>query len=316
MAFYSQNCRNLYQTIIVFSLFITLAFFYGFGIALGYFNIFIWGGILAYADLYLKRQAFRPNLIQAVDQPQPLPQEGHLHLNPEALQLHLGHTTHTASVHQSASTSAKKLIRLYGHAQSALLKVRIDGLRQQVESEPESPRKQVAIRCIDRLRDNPYLDSESKVNLNQLLGLAWVAICDDERREGSKEDAVNMLIEGLCEIQRGYNIPQDWSSEDIVICWPGSFNKIIEKLAGIHPGVKMQYITRAGASAKLRQLVKEKAKDFRHNNPSIDDDGLWETIKPVVADELYDEYQSVFLEGQNSPEFTAIIDAGEYALDM
>ena len=72
-------------------------------------------------------------------------------------------------------------------------------------------------------------------------------------------------MEGLYEIQRGYNFDKQGrekeggTDEDKFICAAGTFNKIIEKLDGLHPDVKVLVITWNGLNAKLPKVIEEKA---------------------------------------------------------
>ena len=87
-----------------------------------------------------------------------------------------------------------------------------------------------------------------------------MAIHDDEKRIGSVEYAKTQFVEGLCEIQRGYNLSEAGvyqGGEDQFICSMGTFNKLIEKLVSIHPDCQIRFITRETASLKLPIVVRE-----------------------------------------------------------
>ena len=185
---------------------------------------------------------------------------------PAAAVFNLQQSTHTASVHQSVSASAKNLNTLYsGQIDSG---EKLNNVITEISAwlntatADEFSNLPPAQRCFSRITAENYYhrDETSKVSIKQLLALAWLAIHDGERRICSLEDAKPLFIEGLYEIQRGYN--KNAGNDDLSICAAGTFNKIVEKLAGIHPAVEVLFITQAGASAKLPIVVNEAAINF------------------------------------------------------
>ena len=67
------------------------------------------------------------------------------------------------------------------------------------------------------------------MNTLELLALSWLAVNDNGVRTGSFDDAKNQFIEGLYEIQRGYNLSEagvDLHGSDVFICSGGTFNKV------------------------------------------------------------------------------------------
>ena len=127
-----------------------------------------------------------------------------------------------------------------------------------------------AKRCFPRLTavDYTFTDPESLVSTRQLLALAWIAIHDESKRHSGTtlDHAKALLLEGLYEIQRGYNISgnnvDNNAPNDLSICVAGTFNKIIEKLQGVHSSVKIDYITMEGAALKLQAVVREEAMSY------------------------------------------------------
>ncbi len=110
-----------------------------------------------------------------------------------------------------------------------------------------------------------YTDPTSGVNTRELLALSWLAVNDDGVRTGSFDDAKNQFIEGLYEIQRGYNLSEagvDLHGSDVFICSGGTFNKLLEKLSGVHPDVTIEFITPELAALKLPIIVKEEVVSY------------------------------------------------------
>lgn len=228
-------------------------------------------------------------------------------------------STHTASVHKSVSESAAQLMQVYG--QGLDLEKLILELTTYVEGLDDSAKHQAAKRGIKRLADFAYVfeDQVSGVSTRQLLALSWMAIHDDAKRQGSVQDAKAMFIEGLYEIQRGYNIDVqgcDDGEDDKPICTAGTFNKLLEKLQGIHPDVHVLYITKQGASNKLPIVVKgqllaylktasaEVLETFQKAQEISEE--LWTEIRANIKAELND-YKPAFA---SEAEFDAFIDAG------
>ena len=131
--------------------------------------------------------------------------------------------------------------------------------------------------CIERITPYNYsFTDSSSVSTRQLLALAWAAIHDSDKCTANLEDRKALFIEALYEIQRGYNIDEhnvDDGGEDKPICAAGTFNKLLEKLNGIHEDVHVYYITQSGASAKFPILAKEQALAYLQSlsNPLLSD---------------------------------------------
>jgi hypothetical protein len=172
------------------------------------------------------------------------------------------------------------------------------------------------------------------VSTRQLLALAYTAINDASKRSGSLADAQYLFVEGLYEIQRGYNLDDaghDRGGEDRPICTGGAFNKLMEKLNGIHQDVEVYYITQEGASSKfirlaaahadayLQSLVAGTANDYRRVKDLLQElktDGsltpIWEKIKAGVERELWDEFKEAYGDNPHHHQFLALIDNGQY----
>jgi hypothetical protein len=179
----------------------------------------------------------------------------------------------------------------------------------------------------------PYTDRVSNVSINQLMALAWIAIHDKTARIGTFGDAKQQLIEGLYEIQRGGNLSEsgvDNNAQDSPICTSGTFNKLCEKLAGLHPYVLVIYITKAGMANKLPIVAIEEAQDYlnklevgseeylalQDNISKEDMQPVWDKIESEVRKRLFDEFGSLFPYGIDSPSFVEIVAQGIDALEI
>ncbi len=254
-----------------------------------------------------------------------------------------GHqSTHTASVHQAVSDSATKLAKRYKAIidNTAELTTVILQVKDYVQSLPADPsgKNEAAKRCVERITadDYAFTDPRSQVTIRQLLALTFQAIKNRNTRVGSCEDADAMVqfVEGLYEIQRGYNLSDtgvDKGGNDRAICRPGAFNKLIEKLQGIDPDCEIRFITIETASLKLPIVVREEAIRYMKSlsDPStaedlraftrlisqVKEDGvaaIWDQIKGNVADRMFDEFGSLF-QNRDHHAFTNLIEAGQFA---
>ena len=248
-----------------------------------------------------------------------------------------GQSTHTASIHHSVSTSATKLWDRY---QAKLPKNKVEEIittiKKDIANLSDTLIDKAAKNCIERITKDNYIftDSKSKVTLKQLLALFYLAINDDKTRLGSLEDAKKQFIIGLYEIQRGYNLSAgglDDKQEDRPICTAGTFNKLMEKLSGVHPDVELLFITKETATLKLPIIIREEVKNYlqKLSKPETKEgfhsfiilleqllkegiEIIWNKIKPKVADRLFDEFKSVYDNNKENPDFLGLVDAGQY----
>jgi hypothetical protein len=245
-------------------------------------------------------------------------------------------STHTSSVHRTVSESATKLIHRYPNVMDpTTLNQLITTISAEINALPDgNPQNEAAKRCMVRLGspEYAYTDASSGVNTRELIALSWRAIHDDEVRVGNLADATRQFVEGLYEIQRGYNLSptgEDLQGEDSTICSAGTFNKLMEKLKGIHPDVDIEVISSTLATLKLPIVVKEEVNHYlaARANPStvseltqftqqiaqIKEEGvevIWDAIKDRVAMRIFDEFGSLYND-QNDPRFTGFIEAGK-----
>lgn len=249
-------------------------------------------------------------------------------------------STHTASVHQSVSESATKLLVRYrlmlegAGREDILNKIKVYVCRL----DNRSLKNRAAKRCVQRIIATNYIFSDpiSKISFQELLALVFLGIQDDKNRLGDKEDAYLQFIEGLYEIQRGYNLSEtgvDQGGLDKPICMAGTFNKLIEKLQSIHPDCEARFITEKIASLKLPTVVHKAViqhwnlkalshpkatKNFLFFTSLIKEittnlfEISWHKIKVQVAESMLDEFNSLYPSGIKDPKFIGLIEAGEY----
>ena len=118
---------------------------------------------------------------------------------------------------------------------------------------------------------------------------------------------------------------------DRPICIAGTFNKLMEKLNGIHEDVAMLYITTSGASAKFPKLAEAEALNYLQSlsNPEtleqyqaikyllkqIETSGslmpIWHDIQEVVKTKLWDEFKEAY-GNINNPHFLSLLENGQY----
>lgn len=245
--------------------------------------------------------------------------------------LNMPQSTHTASVHQSVSESALRLMGRYQKNTSEnMVKNIISYLK---DCPPGHIKNESALRCIAKITSPNYefVDPVSQVSIQKLLLLCLHAISDEKMRLSNYQDALNLLIEGLYEIQRGYNLDEkgiDKGGEDLSICRAGAFNKLIEKMQGIHPDCQVKYISAELASLKLPIVVHEEVINyltlfafpkntlnlmmFTELLNKLQFDGLeilWNQIKPQVSNRISNEFSSVFPKASTFNEF---IENGKY----
>ena len=248
-------------------------------------------------------------------------------------------STHTASVHETVTQSAKNLNAIYGTniADTELDKI-IEAMSTWLTAiRGDSLEITAAKRCFPRLTawDYFFTDPGSEVSTKQLLALVWVAIHDEKMRLGTLEDAKALFINGLYEIQRDDNISEagvdDNEPREFPICASGTFNKIMEKLSGLHPAVEVCYITSDGAGKKFRIVVNETAMAYlrslantpegyqrllaligtiKEPNNGNSAEPIWDIIKDEVTDRMFDEFKSLFNNNKHSFKFSGLMNTG------
>lgn len=256
----------------------------------------------------------------------------------EEIDFNWKHSTHTASVHQTVSASATRLQMRYKNTLSEQgINAILDEIIAWIQNADTLTNKtNIAKRCFHRLNNDEFIfeDPESKITINTLLALVWLAIHDDAIRQCSQEDARALLLEALYEIQRGDNLDvagRDDGQDDRPICPGGTFNKLLEKLVGIHPDAHITFMTKLTASTKLPRVVKEEVirylrslpsavgdEQIVHRNALIDsiiegiDAPLWNQISTIISDRMFEEFGALFDNEQTGRSFVDFIAAGQY----
>lgn len=246
-------------------------------------------------------------------------------------------STHTASIHNSISASATKLWAYYAKELTvSKIEEIITRIKTDISNLPDTVVNKAAKRCIKRITQDIYsfTDPVSKITLRQLLVLSYLGIHDDEKRLGHREDAYKQFIDGLYEIQRGYNLSAegiDNEQADLPVCTAGTFNKLMEKLSGIHPDVELLFITKETATLKLPIIVREELKNYLEKLSKPETtvgfhyfikllqqllengiDIVWSKIKPQVADRLFDEFKSIYQDNRENLDFLDLVESGQY----
>ena len=256
--------------------------------------------------------------------------------------LNYSQSTHQQSIHESVSESAYKLnIRYSKLIENDKLDKVINNLSKDIKNFFSSNKifiknkEEAVIRCLDRITNIEYtfLDENSGLSVRELLALVYIAINDSSLRVGSLDNAIENIIEGLYEIQMGDNIvfvdegSKDY--DDSPICTSGTFNKLIEKLQGIHPDCELRFISKSTASLKLPIIAKEEAKkyldDFFESNlrnyficenliRSLESEGIeviWAYINDAVCDRAYNEFKIIY-PNKTSKAFIEFMDNAKY----
>ncbi|PJD95490.1 MAG: hypothetical protein CK426_09310, partial [Legionella sp.] len=238
-------------------------------------------------------------------------------------------STHTASVHRSVSASAARLMENYGTGLN--LAATIEKIKSDVNGLNNSFKHLAVKRCIEHIASpyNTFTDL-SGVTTRQLLALAYLAIHDESKRQGTREEAQALFINGLYEIQRGYNLDaqgiDNQSPHDAPICLAGTFNKLMEKLNGIHPDVELCFITHEGLGLKFPKVAEdcvcnhlnhlaspETATGYVIVKKLLDSNGLepiWDKIKAAVEARLWDEFKEAYANNPEDQRFRVMIEHG------
>ncbi len=247
-------------------------------------------------------------------------------------------STHTTSVHRSVARSLLKLKSSYGE------KLNIDEMVSQVQMEinflsDDEFVYRAAKRSITYLlqMSETVMEPLSKVSIRELLALVYCAIHDKSKRDGTLEDAKKLFIEGLFQIQRNDNLSQDEIEEntsehltDDPICPGGVFNKMMEKLSGIHADVSVIFVTSELASLKFPKILRQhtlKYLDEQSIKPNFDfllktlkkENGsiasIWPAIQSDVQETVWHEFSQAFSDNPYDKRFKDFFETGaEFSL--
>jgi hypothetical protein len=206
-------------------------------------------------------------------------------------------STHTESVHESASKSARKLYDTYkykidSHKKFTLVISQLNAWASQLSPErfiKEDARYANYIaparRAITRLLQPGWTheDPVSGITVRQLMAMVWLGTHDLsklpqappkmdalEKQNFNQEilcNAEKAMLEGFYDIQRGYNNNDTFSdngaAHDISICPPGNFNKLVQILRFCqHADVEIIYYTFDTARDKLQALIRTETLEY------------------------------------------------------
>ena len=241
-------------------------------------------------------------------------------------------STHTTSVHQSVSESAKRLLKKYT--------VRIkdpkdaDQIIQQLNTiviSSPSTLMSIAAKKYWALMQNDvfsgFIDPTSKITLKQMLTLFYLALTQSKLSETERNQ---FIIRILFELQRDGNIDKHGidsaGQQDFPSCASGAFNKFVYALHGIDDCVNVIMLTKTDASSKLMFLTQKMMFDVIKNrifaahsqgktltmetiNEGMTDE-LWEELKPMIREAINNEFGSLF---KNEADLMEFIDPAQYA---
>jgi hypothetical protein len=231
-------------------------------------------------------------------------------------------STHTTSVHQSSSASAKKLSEYYQDQLNDNEDQVISKIKNYINNLGNSLKEKSAKTCIKRIiqGDIEFYDSSSRVSLKQLIALFHLAVHDTKACTADLEEGQKSLVNALYEIQRGYNLSEtgvdDNNEKDRPICMSGAFNKLIEFISPIHQACQMIFMSSETATLKLPIIVKEKTLAYLKNNDlkvineRIWEKVIWPKIKKAVAKAMFSEFSGLYGKGEDDEQFIALVDSG------
>jgi hypothetical protein len=248
----------------------------------------------------------------------------------EAPLINHAQSTHLSSVHRSVSESASRLKARYADID---IETTILAIRDEVNALDASHRHQVAKSAILNLCHPGYTFTDaSGVSTRELLALVYTAINDEETRLGLREDGFSSFLDALYEIQRGYNIERNdpETAADSSICTGGTFNKLIEKMVGVHPdaciiflnaqtaGLRLERFAYVEAMQYLENLASTKTaeefENFIHVLHGIEEHGLdfiFEEFAPHLARHFFPEYETLYPLGKDDPRFLLLIEVAK-----
>jgi len=248
--------------------------------------------------------------------------------------------THTTSVHQSVSASAKRLHHLYAESvlnrrfqyditlsRSSIAKLVKSYDKKLVGAQNDETITSEVIESVNKLKKSTLADPVSGVKLADLFDLCIQAIWDSERcREGVTEEvAISCLYAALYEIAREYSMNDEGVDMgyrgSMRACEGGAFNKLIEAMAKIHTQCEVNFITPATAALKLPFVVKSCLLEQIQRNEHIDisflkNEGMgdiWDQIKSQVLERMEHEFGSIYpkVGDQTNETLLALVDAGQ-----
>ncbi|BBB15389.1 uncharacterized protein RVIR1_09090 [Candidatus Rickettsiella viridis] len=254
-----------------------------------------------------------------------------------SLPINRAQSTHLTSIHRSLSESAKKFFIKYAETISNdELDRQFNTIVLELERELSTclTNRQYIQSAINALKgiisQADFVEPQSGLSLKTLFFSLWQGIHDESERIGNLVDAKNQLIEGLYEIQRGGNIDaygHDNGLADEPICCLGAFNKLLEKLLGVHSFVNLVIINYELALIKFPIIVNEEIEyyllndgfdNFLSNYDTLKEEGvavIWQNIEAKVKEKLLDEFSSIYTDsrtGETNSQFAALLESHAY----
>ena len=256
-----------------------------------------------------------------------------------SVRLNTRQSARQTSLRLSAHNSVVRLFNRYEHEVSGdnLKKVIDEMIAYTRTLLSGSQKNEAAKRYIEETTSSDDIDitpfSKPKITRKQLLASTFLAIHDKGHCTANLDDARLRFVEGLYEIQRGYNLSEeglDTGGPDERICLLGECNKLIEKLVGIHPDAKISFVTLEMASLKLPVVVREEVSNYISNICTVNKllllykmerqgvDAIWNSIFLNIAVRIFDEFHDGHLfhklDGSSAfdASFPELIDSGRY----
>lgn len=165
-----------------------------------------------------------------------------------------------------------------------------------------SPKKLTAKKVLNEFLQEKNTDSASGLTFKKLFILTWLAVHDVRLRQGTLQDALALLEDGLFEMQGG-----------------ASFDNLLDKFAGVHPDVRLETSSKTLAQVKLAVLVKEEVLNYQnalnaslpyqsifHKKYEVDD--IWNSIREAVKRRVFEEFSNLFQSYQD-PDLDSLVDS-------
>ena len=240
-------------------------------------------------------------------------------------------STHTSSINISALSSAENLFKTY---QSKLNR---NIHRKIYHSFLELPAGHIKIEAAKRFVRNLFKlhhgeRQKEYLKLYKLFITCCMAVDDTEKLLCKKSEALDKLMTGMYEIQRGYNLDEFFNDDggpvDKPICVDGSFNKLVECLTGVHPDCQLIILTEGQASMKFNIVVQEEAKKYlseiestltlenkssllmKFKNSDLNETSvIWNEIKEIVINRIMEEFGELYDNNTENLKFQELMNA-------
>ena len=225
-------------------------------------------------------------------------------------------STHTQSIHESIGQAACLLKKTYEkYLTIEQVENYLFDIKDHVLELPHQKKNIIIKSSVFRLCSpvSQMIEPISKLSIQQLLVLVWLAIHDQSKRLCPLSDGLHAFHEALYEIQREYNFDEvgvDLDGKDQPACLGGAFNKLIERLQGIYPGIEIIYISKYIVTQKLKIICLEEIEryisqkksqfniaEFRDLIFELCNKGLdliWSEISQPIRKRFFEEFGCLF----------------------